>query len=117
MGGAALQRGDVQRPVPRLLRHDHGWRRLASRTQLDLIRCVPLCFVWVKYIDLVSLDASKASRTQLDLDRAPYVLYGVKYIGLVSLAPLSTLRWPAGHKVYKIKMACKQHLDSIRPRL
>ena len=58
-----------------------------------------------------------ASQPHIDLDRAPYVLYGVKYIGLVSLAPLSTLRWPAGHKVYKIKMAYKQHLDSIRPRL
>ena len=29
-----------------------------------------------------------ASDSYLDLDRAPYVLYGVKYIDLVSLAPL-----------------------------
>ena len=28
-----------------------------------------------------------ASGPHLDLDRAPYVLYGVKYIDLVSLAP------------------------------
>ena len=32
-----------------------------------------------------------ASRTQIDLGCAPYVLYGVKYIGLVSL--------PVGHKL------------------
>ena len=31
----------------------------------------------------------KASNSLIDLDFAPYVLYGVKYNGLVSLAPFS----------------------------
>ena len=34
----------------------------------------------------------QASGSHLDLDRAPYVLYGVKYIDLVSLAPVSGQR-------------------------
>ena len=33
------------------------------------------------------LRASIVRRLKLDLGRAPYVLYGVKYIDLVSLAP------------------------------
>ena len=72
-----------------------------------------------------------ASDSHLDLDRAPYLLYGVKYIDLVSLAPVSgrlakveprpagygeCLR-PVEHKLHTTKMACKRHLDSIRPRL
>ena len=56
-----------------------------------------------------------ASRTQIDLHHAPYVLYGVKYIGLVSLAPFFTLRWPVEHNSHKIKMA--RNLDALRPRL
>jgi hypothetical protein len=34
---------------------------------------------------------STASDSHLDLGRAPYVLYGVKYIDLVSRAPFSTV--------------------------
>ena len=46
----------------------------------------PYVLYGVKYIDLVSLGAN-ASGAHLDLSRAPYVLYGVKCIDLVSLAP------------------------------
>ena len=53
-----------------------------------------------------------ASRAKIDLNHAPYVLYGVKDIGLVSLAPFSTLRWPVGHKLHQIETA--QHLDLRR---
>ena len=43
----------------------------------------PYVLYGVKYIDLVSLGAN-ASDPHLDLGRAPYVLYGVKYIDPVS---------------------------------
>ena len=45
----------------------------------------PYVLYGVKYIDLVSLASAQASDPHLDLSRAPYVLYGVKYIDLVSL--------------------------------
>ena len=52
----------------------------------------PLCNEWLKYIDLVSPNTRvllcvgpSASDSHLDLGRAPYVLYGVKYIDTVSL--------------------------------
>ena len=49
----------------------------------------------------------------LDLGRAPYVLYGVKYIDLVSLTPDQR---PLISKSYTtplfFNMACKQNLDS-----
>ena len=44
-----------------------------------------------------------ASRTQIDLDHTPYVLYGVKYIDLVSLAAFFRLRWPVEHNYLKSK--------------
>ena len=40
-------------------------------------------------IKLCVAGAAMKKSPDLDLDRAPYVLYGVKYIDLVSLAPLS----------------------------
>ena len=41
--------------------------------------------------------------TALDLIRVPYVLYGVKYIDLVSLAPCApSLRWKAGTPITTI---------------
>ena len=44
----------------------------------------PYVLYGVKYIDLVSLQLLNASGSHLHLIRAPYVLYGVKYIDLVS---------------------------------
>ena len=41
--------------------------------------------------------SAEASDSYLDLIRAPYVLYGVKYTGLVSLAPVSLDRVIAVH--------------------
>ena len=39
--------------------------------------------------DELSADSFTASGSHLDLSRAPYDVYGVKYIDLVSLAPFS----------------------------
>ena len=84
---------------------------LASDSHLDLFRA-PYALYSVKYVDLVSLCRSLrhivfntiqcmkftphcicrpayASDSHLDLGRAPYVLYGVKFIGLVPPAPFS----------------------------
>ena len=49
----------------------------------------PYVLYGVKYIDPVSLQLPNTSASHLDLGRAPYVLYGVKYIDLVSLASLA----------------------------
>ena len=67
----------------------------------------------------------QASGSHLDLDRVPYVLYGVKYIGLVSLAcpptdSARTLCWSASgshldldrapYVLYGVK-----HIDLVSP--
>ena len=46
-----------------------------------------------------------ASASHLDLSRAPYVLYGVKYIDLVSLGEITGCRLP---------LASASHLDLSR---
>ena len=46
----------------------------------------PYVLYGVTYIDLVSLALFQARDAHLDLIRASYVLYGVKYVDLVSLA-------------------------------
>ena len=76
------------------------------------------------------MEYATASGPHLDLDRAPYVLYSVKYIDLVSLAPFPG-RVPGGHHQAEelphrgrgqsisnsnitplfFKMDCKQNLD------
>ena len=38
---------------------------------------------------MLLIDPSGHARTHLDLNRAPYFLYGVKYIDLVPLAPFA----------------------------
>ena len=45
----------------------------------------PYVLYGVKHIDLVSLQLLNASGSHLDLGRAPYVLHVVKHVGLVSL--------------------------------
>ena len=51
-----------------------------------------------EYMEMVDAEReqSQASDSHLDLDRAPYVLYGVKYIDLVSLAPFPGHRADTG---------------------
>ena len=43
----------------------------------------------LKYKPFEGYTGMSASGSHLDLDRAPYVLYGVKYIDPVSLVPVS----------------------------
>ena len=42
-------------------------------------------------------DLDQASQPRLDLGRAPYVLYGVKHIDLVSLGPSWSSAGPVAH--------------------
>ena len=54
----------------------------------------PYALYGVKYIDAETLQLPNASGPRLDLSRAPYVLYGVEYLDVVSPAPFSPTRPP-----------------------
>ena len=70
-----------------------------------------LCSVWVKCIDLVSLDQHRAANLKLlDLGCAPFVLYGVKYIVLVSLEQHRLAR----PKCYRCAPVCQNGAQSGR---
>ena len=55
-------------------------------------------------IKLCVAGAAMKKSPDLDLDRAPYVLYGVKYIDLVSLAhPFSEIARPAPRPRHRVR--------------